>query len=83
MEKMVPRDLYLKWKWYAIISFCLFLLVSAVFAGLFMIGNDAIQKEKRCVVDVCSTVRSVSYYYEAGVCECYGENHQLLLTKVV
>lgn len=58
------------WKITALIFIILFIVENLLFAYLFYLGIDIINKEETCK-GLCSTKQSDSFYLDGNICSCY------------
>lgn len=74
------------WKVVAIIFIILFIVETVGIIWIFKIGNDSINKENECAMDICqmgSTYNSFdAYQYDSmnNMCYCY-KNREILKSK--
>lgn len=69
------------WKAVAIVFFCLFIIETFGMVWFFDMAYEEIEKEGKCLYDICEEYPQA--YYELDVCSCYGydENNELILEK--
>ena len=74
------------WKVWGIISIFLNIFWVLFFISVVLIGNDMIEKENVCAVDVCGNkIDAVSYYFDdyENICTCYNIEQDIIYQEVI
>jgi len=62
------------WKTIGIVFIALFVIETLLISWVVIEGNQSIEKETECAVNICSEADSYYFDYYEEVCYCYQEN---------
>lgn len=72
-----------KWKTIAIIFIILFVLETLIVGIVFGIGNDIIEKERKCAYEVCEGSDFYKYDMNKEACYCYNSVGEMYKVKIL